>query len=223
MRSFLCVALALILPVSLMAADTPSAILHTQGGVWLNYSEAADSTAVLPGDVLETKAGSRADLSTDGSSVLIEPDSVVKFQGDYLVLDHGRVSVATSKSMSVHVNCIVVEPVSTGWTQFEVTDVSGMVIVSAHKNDVNIKYEGGTAPSPKESAASGEATVHQGEEAKRDESVVCGPPKRPVGVSNHPLNTKWLEIGGGAGGGVAVLCLLLCSGKKPPKISPDTP
>src|SRR5262249_17823465 len=112
-RAFLCWVMAVIFPFSLMAADARSAIVHTQGGVSLNGSEAADSSAVLAGDVLETRADSRADLSIDGSTALIQPESVVKFQGDYLVLDHGAVHVSTSTGMSVHVNCIVVEPVTT--------------------------------------------------------------------------------------------------------------
>ena len=222
LRYLLCWVMAVIFPVSLMAADTASAMLHTQGGVWLNGNEAADSTAVLVGDVLETKAESRADLSTDGSTVLIQPESVVKFQGDFLVLDHGRVLVATSKNMSVHVNCIVVEPASSSWTQYEVTDVNGRVVVAAHKSDVNIKYQGGHGASSKESGSSGEATVHEGEEASREESDACGAAKKPISV-NNPLNTKWIEIGGGGAGGVLALCLLLCTGKKPPKISPDAP
>ena len=46
-------------------------------------------------------------------------------------------------------------------------------------------------------------------------------PPRPAGASNG-LNTKWLEIGGGVGGTVA-LCLLLCKGSKPSSVSPSQP
>ena len=89
--------------------------------------------------MIETKPGFVANLDADGSSVLIQPESIVKFQGNFLDLEHGSVAVGTSTSMSVHVNCIKVEPVSTDRTQYDVADVSGTVQVVAHKNDVNIR------------------------------------------------------------------------------------
>ena len=115
-----------------------AAVVHSKGGVWVNGAEVADSTAVFPGDLLETKPGSVANLDAEGSSVLIQPESVVKFQGNSLNLEHGSVSVGTSTSMSVQVNCIKVEPVSNERTQYDVADVSGTVQVAAHKYDVNI-------------------------------------------------------------------------------------
>jgi len=42
-----------------------------------------------------------ANLALDGSTVLIQAESVAKFQGDLLVLDHGSVSVGTSKTFKV--------------------------------------------------------------------------------------------------------------------------
>ncbi|MGB7866623.1 MAG: hypothetical protein WCF74_24755, partial [Candidatus Sulfotelmatobacter sp.] len=86
----------ILFPLSLMAADTGSAILRGTGGVWVNGVEAADSIAVFPGDSLETKPGFIANLDAEGSSILIQGESVVKFQGSYLVLEHGSVSVGTS-------------------------------------------------------------------------------------------------------------------------------
>jgi hypothetical protein len=214
-------------PLSLTAADTGSAVLHSQGGVWVNGAEIASSTVVFPGDVLETKPGFVANLDAEGSSVLIQPESVVKFQGTFLGLEHGSVAVGTSTSMSVHVNCIKVEPVSIERTQYEVSDVNGTVQVAARKNDVNITQGGilkktpvqnGTSPSATQSA-----TVHEGQQATRDESAACGAAARPGGGTGNGLNTKWLEIGGAAGGGILVLCLLLCKGSSPSNVSPSQP
>ena len=135
--------LIVLLPASLLAADTGSALLHSNGGVWVNGAEVADSTVVFPGDSLETKPGFVANLDSEGSSVLIQGQSIVKFEGSYLTLEHGSLAVGTSTSMSVHVNCLRVEPLSNDRTQYEVTDVSGSVQVAARKNDVNIKQAGG--------------------------------------------------------------------------------
>ena len=130
--------MVVLCPLSLAAADTGSAVLHSEGGVWVNGLEIARSTVVFPGDLLETKPGFVANIDAEGSSVLIQPESVVKFQGTFLSLEHGSVSVGTSTSMSVHVSCIRVEPVSSERTQYDVANVSGTVQIAAHKNDVNI-------------------------------------------------------------------------------------
>src|ERR1700739_3318166 len=110
--------MVLLCPLPLLAADTGSAVLRSEGGVWVNGSEVAGSTVVFPGDLLETKPGFVANLDAEGSSVLIQPESIVKFQGTFLSLEHGSVSVGTSTSMSVQVNCIKVEPRSNERTQY---------------------------------------------------------------------------------------------------------
>lgn len=219
-RNFLSWVMVVLFPLSLLAADTGSAVVHSNGGLWVNGAEAADSTTVFSGDLLETKPGFVANLDAEGSSVLIQGESVVKFQGNYVTLEHGSVAVGTSTSMRVHVNCLKVEPVSNDRTQYDVTDVNGTVQVAAHKNDVNITQAGVLRKASTQGGSSQSATVHEGQQASRDESTACGASSRPEGAG-HALNTKWLEIGGGAGAGVLVLCLLLCKSSNP--ISPSQP
>jgi len=214
--------MVVLCPLTLLAADTGSAILHSEGGVWVNGAEVVNSTAVFPGDVLETKPGFVANLDAEGSSVLIQPESVVKFEVSYLSLEHGSVSVGTSTLMSVQVNCIKVEPVSNERTLYDVTDVSGTVQVAARKNDVNIRQSSVLRKASSESGSSQSATVHEGQQATRDETQTCGAPPRPESPG-HALNTKWLEIGVGTGVGVLVLCLLLCTGKGQNNVSPSQP
>jgi len=210
-----------IFPVSLLAGDAGPAILHTQGGVLVNGREAADSTAIMPGDLLETYLGAVANLTTDGSTVVIHEQSIVKYNGDSLSLEHGNVAVGTSKSMSVNIDCLRVVPVSNDWTQYEVTDLDGQVRVAAIKLDVNI-VRGISMRKPSAASTGSESgTVHEGQQATRDESQACGAAKPPAGTT--AVNTKWIEIGAAAGGGGILLCLLLCSGKQPPKTSPDSP
>jgi hypothetical protein len=213
--------MVVLCPLSLMAADTGAAVVHCKGGVWVNGAEVADSTAIFPGDLLETKPGSVANLDAEGSSVLIQPESVVKFQGNSLGLEHGSVSVGTSTSMSVRVNCIKVEPASKNRTQFDVADVSGTVQVAARKDDVSITQSVALRKAAPDNNASPSAVVHEGQQATRNEAA-CGSAPRPGGAGNG-LSTKWLEIGGAAGGGAVVLCLLLCKGSKSSSVSPSQP
>lgn len=210
-----------LFPLSLSAADTGSAILRSEGGVWVNGNEIAGSTTIFTGDSLETKPGFVANLDVEGSSVLIQPESIVKFEGTYLTLEHGGVSVGTSTAMSVHVNCIRVEPLSNDRTQYDVADVTGKVEVAAHKADVKITQAGSLHKTSAENSSSS-SVVHEGQEGSREESQACGaatPPESPA----HGLPTKWIEIGGGAGAGVVVICLLLCKGKSTTNVSPSDP
>jgi hypothetical protein len=230
-RGFLCWALAAILPSSLLGqtpsplptSAAPSAILHTQGGVWVNEYEAHDSTSIFAGDLIETKPGFSATLTLEGTEVQIQPQSVLKFQGDVVELDHGDVAVGTSNSFKVKVNCLTVVPALNEWTQYEVIDVTGAVQVAARKLDVNVRREGGIAKPTPEAAAGQNASVKEGQQASYEESEVCGAPKEPTSAGNG-VNPKWIEIGGGVVGGGVILCLvLLCrsSGKAP--VSPDAP
>lgn len=202
-----------IVPLSLLG-QTPSAILHTQGGVWVNGYEATDASSVFTGDVLETKPGFSATLNLEGSSVLIQPESVGKFQGDLLVLDHGSVSVETSRSFKVRVNCLTVVPVSNEHTQYDVTDLNGTVHVEAHKSDVNIEREAGHQKQTPQTAAPSGGSVREGEQKNYNESDVCGAPPRPVGPTSR-LDPKWIAAGG-AGAGVLIWILVHGGGGKTP-------
>lgn len=224
-RSCLCWVISAILPMSSMGQALPEkpggAILHTQGGVWVNGYEAHDSSAVFPGDVIETKPDSSANLSLDGSTVLIAPESVSKFQADLLELDHGGVSVVTSKSFKVRVNCITVVPVLNEWTQYVVTDLNGTVQVAARKLDVNVEHEHGRGKEVPESQPSQErASVHEGEQKSYEESKVCGPGARPTSEWGG-ISPKWIAAGA-AGAGI-LIWLLIHGGNPKPQMSPATP
>jgi hypothetical protein len=215
-RFIVCLVLAVAVPMSLMGQttmdQTPSAILHAQGGVWVNGYEARDSTAVFTGDLLETKPGFSGTLTLEGSTVLIQPQSVAKLEANLVALDHGGVSVTTSTSFKVRVNCLSVIPVSNEWNQYDVADLNGTIQVAARKSDVNVEHEmSHNKPTP-ENAASQEGSVHEGEQHSYDESTLCGAPARRTG--GYALNPKWIAAGA-AGTGILIWVLLHGSGNNP--------
>src|SRR5271166_4383999 len=222
LRNSLCWLLVVLSPLSLLAKDAGTAILRSDGGVWVNGLEISGTTAVYAGDSLETKPGFVANIDAEGSSILIQSESIVKFEGTFLSLEHGSVSVGTSTLMGVHVNCIKVDPITTERTQYDVTNVNSTVQVVAHKNDVKIEEGSSLRKASSRSAWAQSATVHEGEQAKRDETQACGAGRPPQSPANG-LNQKWLEIGGGAVAGVVALCLLLCTSKGKSSVSPSQP
>jgi hypothetical protein len=191
------------IPASLLAADA-GAMLYGKG-VLRNGVGIPNSSAVFSGDLLETRAGSIANLNSVGSSVIISPTSLVQFQGQSLSVEHGSVSVATSHGISVRVRCMTVVPVSSAWTQFEVTDVNGTVEVAAKKNDVRLETVA-MSGSPKEASPSSN-NLREGEQTTRDESDGCKTDKRKKDTAGHggPLSSDYAKYGAlGAIGGVGL-------------------
>jgi hypothetical protein len=228
LRCFLCWAMIAIVPASLLGqnaqtpaektrperADTPVAILHTQGGVLVNGYEATDSSALFTGDLMETKPGFSATLNLEGTTVQLQEETVAKLQDDVLGLDHGGVSVGTSKSFKVRVNCITVIPVLNEWTQYEVTDLNGTVQVNARKGDVRVEMGLSREKVPPPPQTSNNTTVHEGEQAKYRESEACGAATLPTGAGSS-LSPKWIAVGAG-GAGVLIWILIHGGGGKTP-------
>jgi hypothetical protein len=132
--------MTVFLPVSLPAQDVTGAILRANGvGILLNKASAPPSTAIFADDLIETPKGSVARIEITGSPADINSETVVQYEVDELVLDHGSLSVNTSRGLRVRIGCLTVTPVNPAeWTQFEVLDLDGKVTVHALKSDVYI-------------------------------------------------------------------------------------
>ena len=220
MRNFISWAMIVLWPVASMAADANAAVLRSKGGAWVNDAEAADSTPVFPGDRIDIRPGFVAELDAEGSSVLIQSESILKFQGTFIELEHGSVSVGTSASLGVHVNCLQVEPVASERTEYNVRDTTGTVEVVAVKSDIKFIQVGRMKKTSKSTSPFRSAVLHEGQQEKRQESD-CGGASHPPGAGNS-FPTKWLEIGGGVAGAVA-LCLVFCKSSPKNEMSPAEP
>jgi hypothetical protein len=158
-RSAVCCLLAIVFPAQMMlAADTASAMLYTNGPAWLNGSDVPKSAAVFSGDLLQTRADSTASIQSNGSNVMVLTDSLVKFQGSAVELEHGAVRVTTSKGLAARAGDVTVKPAADAWTEFQVTDVDGRVQIAANKGDVTVQDDKGTT------------TVSQGQQTTRDDT-----------------------------------------------------
>lgn len=221
-RKLVCLSLIVFLPVFLFAGDNGAAVLRSNPGVFLNKSPAPATSALFPNDLVETPKNVIARIEAAGSSADISPETVVQFQGDELVLDHGTLSVNTSRALKVRVGCLTVTPVNAEWTQYDVTDVDGKVTVSALKSDVNIDARS-SARQLKQSGESGHVTVREGEQKSREEKCGAADIRQPgqVPAFNAILNSGLAKgIGIGIVGGLA--CYALCRDHNEP-MSPSNP
>jgi hypothetical protein len=213
-----------MLTVSLAADDTGAAILHSNSGVLLNGSAAPTSSALFPGDTIETHSTAVARIDATGSMIDINPETVVQFESDEVHLDHGSVSVNTSRGFKVRVGCVLVVPVNDAeWTRYNVTDTDGKVTVAALKNDVNIDSRPANPIQTKRSAGSGRVTVREGEQKSREEK--CGTADQKwsdaIAAKGAIMNSPYVLWPAAGVIGAGTLCILFCFNNNP--ISPSNP
>src|SRR6202790_564267 len=159
-RSAVCCLLVILFPAQVMlAGETASGMLYRNGAAWLNGSEVPKSSAVFSGDMLQTRRDSTTSIQSNGSSVMVLADSLVKFQGLAVELEHGSVRVTTSRGLAARAGDVTVKPVSNTWTEFQVTDVDGRVQIAANKGDLTVQDDKGTT------------TVAQGQQTTRDDTA----------------------------------------------------
>jgi len=195
-----------VLPASLIAADSASAILSSSGTAWINGASVPKSSAVFVGDLVQTRSDSVANIKTVGSEVSVLPDSLVQLETDAIKLEHGTVSVATSKGMAAEVGSLKIKPAAGAWTIFQVTDTDTTVHILARKGDL-VLSDGTTLP--------------QGQETTREETPKKKK-RRAAAAAAGPgiLNTQTIMIGSAiAIGGVTTWVLL--QGDEP--LSPSKP
>src|SRR5579863_4205637 len=149
----------ILFPGSLFAADSNAAMLYTNGAAWVNGSHVPrSSSAIFQGDLLQTRSDSVANINQSGSSITVLSDSLVQFEGVSVDIQHGGVTVSTSKGIAATAGDVKVTPASSAWTEFNVSDVDGTVRIHASKGDLTI------------SDGKEVATLQQGQDTTRDES-----------------------------------------------------
>lgn len=219
----MCLSMAVVLPVLLGAQETAAATLRSSGsGVLVNNNPAPTSIALFPDDLVQTPKNAVARIELTGSSADINADSMVQFEGDELVLDHGTLSVRTTRGLRVRVGCLTVIPVNLSqWTQYDVSDVNGRVTVNATKSDVYIDSRAKKAEDAKNPSRSNRDIVRESEQKSREErcgaAYLKGESTPGLGAL---MNSTWVRIvAGGAVG--TVVCLGLCPDDDP--LSPSKP
>ena len=175
-RAFLPVvsmALTLLVPVQLLGQESASGMVYANGSASVNGTEIPKSVAVFPGDKLETKADASATIGTNGSSVMVFSDSVVKYEGTSVGVDRGSVRVNTSSGFEAYACEVKARPVDNSATQYQFTHNDGHVTVIATKGDVFVE-DGHGLKTDQESKR-----VKEGEQATRDDGCEVAAKKTP--------------------------------------------
>lgn len=153
---------ALLASTSLLGQESGVAVLYGTGSVYLNGAQVTNSAAVTGGDVIQTRENGAANINAPGSSVVIESNSIVRYQAGGFALDRGNISVATGKGASVFARDFKITPAADGWTEFYVTRTNGGIAIMARKNPVTVSCGGGST------------TIKEGQQISRDDAANCG-------------------------------------------------
>jgi hypothetical protein len=216
-RSMVSCVLLLIVPASLFAADSGAAMLYANGAAWLNGSHVPNSSAIFAGDLVQTRSDSAANIHAPGSSITVLGDSLVQFEGASLKVEHGGVNVSTSKGVATTAGDVRVAPVSNAWTEFNVTDIDGMVRIAARKGDLTVTDDNGTVTLAQGQETTRNEQSDQGDKKKKDKKRGAGAaPAAGGGVLSSPIA---IGVGAAAIGGVTAWVLL----KNDNPVSPSTP
>jgi hypothetical protein len=215
LRNLACWILIALVPASLWAADSSPAMLYARGAAWINGGVVPRTSAVFPGDLVQTRSDSVASINSSGSNVVVLADSVVKFEGPAVALEHGSLRVATSKGLTTHTGDITVAPASNGWTEFEVKQVSeDSVQIVAQKGDVTV------------SDGSNSSTLSQGQQTTVDNSAEKRKKKRRKGGGAIPassgavLDSPAVIYGGAAAVGGLLTWVLLQESNPVSQVAP---
>lgn len=217
LKSAMCCLLAVAFPLQVFGSETASAMLYTMGSAWVNGTEVPKTMAMFAGDMLQTRVDSTASIQSNGSNVTVMADSLVKFEGPAVEIEHGGVRVTTSRGMAARAGDVTVKPAGNAWTEFQVVDVDGRVQIAANKGDVTVQDDQGTT------------TVAQGQQTTRDDTTEAEKKKKkrrragyaPAAAKGGIMSSPAVVYGGLGAIGTAGLIIWLHDTENP--VSPACP
>lgn len=223
-RKLVCCVLVISFPALMFAADSSAAMLYTNGTAWVNGAHVPRaSSSIFSGDLLQTRSDSVANINSPGSTITVFSDSLVQFEGSSLRIDHGGVSVSTSKGIATTVGDIRVLPTSSAWTEFNVIDVDGTVRIAARKGDLTVSDGTSTVTLAQGQETTREESSTQSDQDQPDKSKKKNKKRAPgavPGATGGTLNSP-VAVGIGAGAIVGVTAWVLFQNEAP--VSPSTP
>jgi hypothetical protein len=203
--------LLFLFPAAMFAADSNAAMLYTNGAAWINGAHVPrSSSSIFSGDLLQTRYDSVANINEPGSSITVQSDSLVQFEGASVRIEHGGVTVSTSKEVATTAGDVKVTPASFSWTEFNVVDVDGTVRIAARKGDLTISdgkdvFTLAQGQETTRAETSSDTDKDKDGKKKNRKRAAGAAPAAQGGTLNSPLA---VGIGGGVIVGVAAWVLI---------------
>ena len=170
---------------STLLAQAPGsgAMLAARGNVAVNGRVVGNSQALLPGDLTVTQKDSGGNLTQTGTNAMLGPDTALRYEGEYAVLERGGVSTNTQSGFGVQAGCWTVKPqMWNQWTEFAISYASaGEVLIQARNGDIRVY---GRTQKAKDKKSDKE--VEAATEADRNRDVNGA----PIGTANGPQDPK---------------------------------
>jgi hypothetical protein len=192
-RLTLCVLSSLVLMPSATGNDSSgAAMLHVQGQAWVNGGVVPKTTAVFPGDKVQTSPRTAAYMATSGSKVTITADSFFRYDVNAISLDHGGIDVNTFKATEALIGGVKVKPLSANHTVFQVSASDDSVGIAAEEGQVKVTDDSGsTTLSPGEHKTVARSHHHGGATSAQHGSVLSSLPVVLTGVAAVTVLGAW--------------------------------
>src|SRR5882672_9008915 len=130
-----------VVPATIVAQSPGSgAMLAARGNVAVNGRVVGTSQALLPGDLTVTQTDSGGNLTQTGTTAMLGPETALRYEGEYAVLERGGVSANTQGGFAVQAGCWTIKPqMWNQWTEFAISYASaGEVLIQARGGDVRV-------------------------------------------------------------------------------------
>jgi len=133
--------MVVVFPASMVMADAASAMLSASGKVTVNGARVDRSTAVFPGDKIQTGADSMATLTAQGSSVLVPGNSTLIMSENEVDVACGTAVVNTVKGMGARIHNLTVAPAQRS-ARFQITQDEGRLQIIAREGALAVNNGG---------------------------------------------------------------------------------
>lgn len=134
----LAVLMAIVLPASIMSAETRGAMLFASNSAVLNGKPISSNTAIFAGDKIEVPGNSAATITLAGSSVLVPANATVIFNGDSVSLaPQTAIAVTTTVGLAAQIDRLRFAP-ETKTGKFQIARYNGQIVVAAKQGSVMV-------------------------------------------------------------------------------------
>lgn len=183
----LLLALPGVLPGVMTGQAGSGAMLAARGNVAVNGRVVGTSQALLPGDLTVTQKDAGGNLTQNGTNAMLGPETALRYEGEYAVLERGAVSANSQNGFAVQAGCWTVKPqVWNQWTEFAVSYASaGEVLIQARTSDVRVYGRAQKARDKKS-----EKAVDVTSEAERNRDVNGAPVGTQNGAMQDPQSAR---------------------------------